>query len=323
VTGQNLLGFSSSTNRPLLESDLDVVVTGGGGWLGRATLEMLESSLGSQVATRVHVFASSRRSMTLRTGTTLEVLPLSELPGYSVGPHLVAHYAFVTRELVTGMRAADYIARNEEITDLVVDHATRSQPAGIVALSSGAVYLGDDMAINPYGVLKARAEQRFFGISETGPGLGSCRVVVPRLFNLAGPFLNKPDHYVLGSIIRDIVGGGPIQLRAARPVIRSYVHVADLVDLLFSTLLGVGPLPSQAFDTAGEVEIEVGELAELAKSVLGKPELEIVRPSLDGSPADRYVGDPSVFWSLARAHGTVLRPLSQQIEDTARFLGAP
>lgn len=45
----NRLRFSAVTEKKLAESDLDVVVTGGGGWLGQATLEMLESAIGVQM----------------------------------------------------------------------------------------------------------------------------------------------------------------------------------------------------------------------------------------------------------------------------------
>ena len=151
-----------------------------------------------------------------------------------------------------------------------------------------------------------------------GPGP---RVVIPRLFNLAGPFLNKAD-YVLGSIIRDIDRGGPIRLRACGPVVRSYVHVGDLVDLAFTIMLRDGPAPRQAFDTAGEREIEVGELAELVASVLGEPGMEVLRPALDGTPADVYAGDPVVMNLLARAYEIDLKQLPRQIEDTARYMRA-
>jgi nucleoside-diphosphate-sugar epimerase len=140
------------------------------------------------------------------------------------------------------------------------------------------------------------------------------------LFNLAGPFLNKPDHYVLGSIIRDIGRGGPIRLHAAKPVVRSYIHVKDLVELAFAILLGDKPAPLEAFDTAGEGEIEVGELAALAASVLGEPGMPILRPPFDGSLADRYVGDPSVIRSLARSYRIEMHTLSRQIEDTASYM---
>jgi UDP-glucuronate decarboxylase len=319
----SLLEFSATTGARLVDSGLEVVVTGGGGWLGQATLEMLESSLGAQMASRTHVFASRRRSMKLRSHTRLEVYPLSELPRLKLGPHLLVHYAFATRELVSQLGIADYIAHNEEITEMVIGHVVRTRPIGMLVPSSGAVYLGDDLNTNPYGVMKVRDEQQFCGLAEELGGAGSpLRLVMPRLFNLAGPFLNKPDHYVLGSIIRDIGQGGPIRLRATRPVVRSYVHVADLVDLAFAVMLGQMSSPPETFDTAGEREVEVGELAELAVSVLGKTGIEIRRPPLEDTEIDRYVGDSAVMTSLARAHGIEMKTLPRQIEDTALYMRA-
>ena len=187
-------------------------------------------------------------------------------------------------------------------------------------LSSGAVYLGSDITTNPYGVLKALDERLFLDMaSPSGRSDGTPRVVVPRLFNLAGPFLNKPG-YVLGSIIQDSRRGGPIGLHATHPVVRSYVHVGDLVDLSFAAMLGDGPLPDVPFDTAGEREIEVGELAQFTASVLGQPAMEIVRPPIDHSRSDRYVGDPTLINSLARSYGIEMRALARQVEDTAHFL---
>ncbi len=315
----SLLSFSSTTTARLVDSGLDVVVTGGGGWLGQATLEMLESWLGPEMASRTHVFASNRRSMTLRSGTRLEVHPLGELSRLEIGPHVLAHYAFATRELVSELGPTDYVARNGEITEGVLAHVRRSRPMGIVIPSSGAVYRGDDLATNPYGVLKARDEQRF---GEAAREAGSPRLVIPRVFNLAGPFLNKPDHYVLGSIIRDIAAGGPIRLSATGPVVRSYVHVRDLIDLSFAMMVGEGPVPTEAFDTAGERDIEVGELAELTASVLGASGVEIQRPLADGTPPDRYVGDPTVITLLAGLYAIEMKTLPRQIEDTARYMGA-
>lgn len=80
------LQFSRATEAKLLESRLDVVVTGCGGWLGQATLEMLESSLGAQFASRVHGFASSARTLKLRSGTEFGVSPLGELQRVKPAP---------------------------------------------------------------------------------------------------------------------------------------------------------------------------------------------------------------------------------------------
>ena len=314
----SLMDFSPTVRAQLIDSGLHVVVTGGSGWLGQATLEMLQLSLGPHLATRVHVFASRRRSITLRSGTQLEMYPLSDLRRLAIGPHLLAHYAFGTRELVAQLGGADYVARNNEITELVTAHVERARPAGIAVVSSGAVYLGNDLATNPYGVLKTLDESRFLDIAHD---LSVPRIVVPRLFNLAGPFINKPDHYVLASIIRDVGRGGPIRLSASHPVVRSFVHVRDLVDLTFAMMLGDGPVPSGPFDTAGEREIEVGELAELVASVLGETGMPIHRPPVDGDRPDRYVGDPTIIRSLARSYGIEMQELARQIEDTAQFMG--
>jgi nucleoside-diphosphate-sugar epimerase len=232
-------------------------------------------------------------------------------------PHLLAHYAFATREHVAQLGIDSYMERNEEITELVAAHVNRTRPIGMLLVSSGAARLGDDPVLNPYGVLKARDERLFLDLAARLGREGTAhRIVVPRLFNLAGPFLNKPD-YVLGSIIRDIARGGPIQLHANHRVVRSYVHVQDLVDLAFAMMLGDQPTPQEPFDTAGEREIEIGELAELTASVLGQSGMPVRRPPIDDPRTDRYVGDPSVIHSLARTYGTEFRSLERQIEDTA------
>lgn len=273
------------------------------------------------MASRVHAFASRARTVTLRSGTRIEVHPLRDLPRWPVPGCLVMHYAFATREHVSRMGLSEYVERNGEITLWVVDYVSRHRPVGLAVLSSGAVYSGDDLDINPYGVLKARDESTFLDLfTPTSGGGVQTRVLVPRLFNLAGPFLNKPDHLVLGSIIRDIAAGGPIRLTATHPVVRSYVHVGDLVELLLAAMLGDQPLPAVAFDTAGEREVEVGELAELAASVLGRPGLAVERPPLDTTEADRYVGDPSTMRAMAEAYGIEMRGLPAQIVDTADFM---
>jgi len=315
------LSLSPALAAALVDSGLEVVVTGATGWLGQATLELLDSCPGWSMASRVHAFASRARTVSLRSGTRVEVHPLRDLPRWKVPHCLVTHYAFATREHVSRMGLSEYVARNEAITSWVVDYVSRHRPAGLAVVSSGAVYAGGDLSTNPYGVLKARDEATFLELqAPTGDGAVRPRVVVPRLFNLAGPFLTKPDDLVLGSIIRDIAAGGPIRLRSTHPVVRSYVHVGDLVELLLATMLGDGPLPTAPFDTAGEREVEVGQLAELAASVLGHPGMAIDRPPLETTEADRYVGDPTTLRALAEAYGIGLRDLPAQIVDTADFM---
>ncbi len=314
------LTLSPDSSSRLLESGLDIVITGASGWIGRSTLEMLNSTLGPALSARVHAFGSTAGTLTLRSGVQVPIQPLGDLLKLRIGPHLLAHYAFATREFVSTLGFSEYIRRNEAITDLVLAHLQRAAPAGIIYLSSGAVHLGSDLEINPYGVLKARDEVVFGRAVSDSAQSNSQRLVIPRLFNLAGPFLNKPDRFVLGSIINDVLGGGPVRLMSARVVTRSYVHVADLVELCFAILLGSGTVPSAPFDMAGDREVEVGELATIIAAVLGHPDMAIERPTVSMSDPDRYVGDGSTMRSLAHVYGLALKSLETQIEDTARFL---
>ena len=205
-TATDGLRFSVEVASGLVESGLEVVVTGARGWLGRATLEMLESALGPNMNERVHAFGSSPGLLALRSGSRLQVRALTELPDVAVGPHLMAHFAFATREHVSEQGLRQYVAGNRSITKAITNHLSDRMPYGLFVTSSGAVYLGNDLASNPYGVLKLEDERTFLDV--TRRGTSRCRTVIPRLFNLAGPFLNKPAHYVLGSILEDIRRGG-------------------------------------------------------------------------------------------------------------------
>jgi UDP-glucuronate decarboxylase len=322
------LRFSDPVAARLVDGDLGVVVTGGGGWLGQATLEMLDGALGTALASKVQVFGSSSRRLALRSGRSIAVEPMGQLADRDRRrrtPQVVAHYAFVTREHAGTQSLSAYVDTNRAISDAAVDLAARDETVGVFVPSSGAVYgpdrtVQEDLDVNPYGALKLADERRF---SRLAGGPTNRQVVVSRVFNLAGPFLNKPDLYALGTILTDIARGGPIRIRAARPVIRSYVHVQDLVELAFAAMLGLVPVPDRAFDTAGEIEVELAQLAELAAAVLGRPEMPVERPLLTEAAADRYVGDRTNFARMAAEHALALRTLTTQIEDTADYLARP
>src|SRR4051812_12421671 len=97
------LAFSPVLASRLVRSGLDLIVTGGGGWLGQATLEMLDSCLGEALRSRVHVFGSHTRELRLRSGRSILCRVLTELGAVSPRPCLVLHYAFLTRDRVADM----------------------------------------------------------------------------------------------------------------------------------------------------------------------------------------------------------------------------
>jgi len=315
--------INEGITRRLLDDHRPIVVTGAGGWLGRATLEMLDEVLGSAVESRVYAFGSTAREQRLRSGRLLKIAPLTQLADLWKQNALMFHYAYLTKERVGSLGLDEFVAMNTKISSFVEDFICRTNANSIFLPSSGAVYgeigaIEIDLHRNPYGFLKRRDELRFMQLSEGG----FAKAVVCRIFNISGPFINKGGGYALGSILSDILRGGPIVLKSSRPTFRSYVHVRTVVELALLSLLDEGPSPLP-FDTAGDEVVEISDLAARATRLLGKPEIVIERPSISSEErADWYVGDGKMFRELIAHYSVANYNLDQQIVATAEFLSA-
>jgi UDP-glucuronate decarboxylase len=318
------LQFPPSLAAALRGSDLGVVVTGAGGWVGQAAVEMLAQAFGESAGERLALFASTDRRHRLRSGDTLACRRLASIAELPIRPWLFFHFAYATRERVGEFGLADYVRVNRSITSDVIAGARRVGAAGLFVTSSGAVYRRDralesDLQSNPYGALKVEDERAF---AELAQQLG-CRAVLPRVFNLAGPFVNKLQSYALSSLILAAQRGQPLVIRAAHRVVRSYIHVADLVSLALAVLLEGGIEQVTRFDTAVDRAVEIGELADCILGVL-EAKLPIERPRLDPDRGtdDVYVGEFEPVRALAGRHRIDLLPLEAQIRDTAGYLAS-
>src|SRR5271167_989881 len=80
----------------LAEPDVHFVVTGGGGWLGRAALEILDGVYGGELGKRVSVFGDRAKMLGLRSGRRIQSRPLSELADSRAGS-IIFHFAYLTR----------------------------------------------------------------------------------------------------------------------------------------------------------------------------------------------------------------------------------
>jgi len=314
--------FSDEVKSRISISDNKFIITGGSGWIGRATIAMLLDALGESFHARTEVFTSS--GQTLRIGDQLVgTRPLQTINHHKTKNAHLIHLAFLTKELTNELPIDEYISQNLAISDLVTSFIKSNQIIGAFIPSSGAVYktngeLEDNVQKNPYGYLKLQDEQRFFELDIDKNQLAQIRV-----FNLAGPFMNKVRNYALGSIISDIYSGGPIRLTSNKPVLRSYVHVIDLLELSFQIMLGITQGPSVPFDTATEQIIEIGLLAEKCRSILQAEQIEIIRSEFDPAlKTDNYVGSYATFLTLAASAGIDLAPIEQQIFDTARWIAS-
>lgn len=308
-------------------SACDMIVTGGGGWVGSATLEMLESVLGDDMGRRVKVFGSSKRDITLRSGRTIACASIENICDIGKGPAVFFHCAFLTKDRLQDQSVDAFIAGNKKISDAVVNAIDTCDARGLFMPSSGAVYkkntsingarvIDTDVAANPYGVMKHADEERFLNLAHHK----KMPVCIPRLFNLAGPFINKIELYALASMIHAVLAGGPITIRAPHRVFRSYIHVADLIALGCATLFDPCPDDAAVFDTAGEETVELGDLAKKIISVLDRHGIAIERPDIVMDKDDYYVGSGTDFTQMLEHHGLTRRPFDVQILDTAAYV---
>lgn len=293
----------------LAAEPVPIVLTGGGGWLGQATLDLLDRAIGPALPQRVRVYGARARLLPLRSGRSVACHALPALADYAGPPPLLLHYACLTKDRVGGLGAAAFLAGNADIRDAVAAHVERCGTRGIFLPSSGAVYGAD-----PYGAAKRLDEARFAALAAGAP------FVLARVFNLAGPFINKPERYALADFLLALIGRRRIDIRAAGLVFRSYTHVEDLLLLALGALLLAD---GARFDTAGEITIELEALAHRAASLLGCPDVPISRAVPDGRADDVYVGDGTAMRALAAGLGLPLRGLDAQILDTAAYLRDP
>ncbi len=290
--------------------DSPVVITGAGGWLGQAVLEMFAAAV---PLSQIHAFGSAARVQKLRNGMSIPVQPLTTLPALTAREAIVFHLAFLTREHAGNMPLAAYTEANRAISGTVEAFIRQHGARGLFVPSSGAAYIADPVH-NPYGALKIEDEWRFAAL---GRELGFPAVNM-RVFNLSGPFINKLDSYALACIIQDLLANRPVTLHAGRPIWRGYAHVADVLNIALGLILNGSSPP--VFDTWGE-PIELSTLAERAAALLHKP-LTIERPEWQNGAADKYLGNAAAYLAHAEACGVKPASLDQQILDTAAYLSA-
>ena len=289
-----------------------IAVTGATGWLGRAMVARLVADGRPFTA-----FASRAREVELHDGTVIRVRALTDLP--ATEHDQLVHFAFLTREHVATRGTETYVAANVRITATVLEAIARHRPA-VAYASSGAVYNADrtlttDLDANPYGTLKHLDE---LALRRASADAGRSTAIA-RVFNVAGPYLVKPRGFALSDLVLQARERDELEIRARHPVLRSYADVDDLARLLLA-LLDAGE--DAVFDTAGEEEIEVGQLARRVAAQAGRPDLPIRRDPDPDAPADRYVGDGAAWAALTRRHGIVPRDLDEQIARTAVYLAA-
>jgi nucleoside-diphosphate-sugar epimerase len=319
LQGERTPGLSEGACNYLRRDERRIIITGAGGWIGRATLDLLTRCLGFETARdRVRCFGTSSRQIEVGNGITFDQQPLSAIHDLPERPSIVLHLAFLTKDKVAGMAEEDYRQANGELSRKVAEALGRIGADRLFLASSGAAAYADDPAASPdlrlYGRLKRDDEELFANWAEERPGR---RAVIARIYNLSGPHINKFRTYALASFIIDALAGEAIAIKAQVPVTRSYVAVRELMSLVFCSLLADEGEQVLRFDSGGDAH-ELGDLARCIATAIGP--VPIKRAPISHGPASHYVGDDRRYRELLAQHRIEHVDLVTQVLETASFI---
>jgi nucleoside-diphosphate-sugar epimerase len=291
-----------------------VAITGASGWIGRAMAHVALQAMGERPSAQLRLFGSRAGAVAV-AGRTMPLESLPDAAPLGDGEWLVLHLAVAGADRVADPQALR--ALNEAMLADAFALAGGGRVRRFVCASSGAVYQTEQGSAEKqaYSDLKRDQEQ----IARAWSAKTGVPLLLPRIFNVGGPYMTNPSAYALGSFVQQARADGVIRISARRPVLRSYVHALDLARVTFD--LALDDAAPQTFDTAGPEAVEIADLARAVVRALDLPGLQIARAPLESHEADRYLGDGQAFLTALARSGRAPPSLDDIIRDTATWLG--
>lgn len=297
-----------------------LAVTGATGWLGAAMAHMAVAAGLTSSNGRLRLFASRDGVLPLENGQAEPLERLSGATPLTGESWIVVHFAGLGKERTVGLTPQEFRDESASILQSVQALIGDAPGTRLIFASSGAVYGPDGappaLELEPYGHVKGMQEAELTNWS----GARAIPLTVCRVFNVGGPYGNKLNLYALSSLVQAALGEGPITIQARGPVLRSYVHVEELMAALVGHVQAARPGLVEPFDTAGPVVVEIGDLAEVVCARLGADQDRIVRDFDPARSASRYVGDGQVYQTLLGQLGLSPIELDVIVDDTAHSL---
>ncbi|OZA59331.1 MAG: hypothetical protein B7X78_08500 [Sphingomonadales bacterium 39-62-4] len=292
------------------------VLTGPSGWIGSAMLANFAQRFGT-LSGRVTAFGSRPNELALPNGEVLPVRALDTITPKDVAGAHVIHLAYLTREKAAEIGERAFTDANIAIDDALLNALAGALPASLFVASSGAAaHAASGQDLHPYGLCKLRQEARFLNWAHEN----GVPMIAGRIFNIAGPWINKHQAYAVSNFAVQALDGGPIEIKANHPVFRSFLHVGNLCDLIFAAAIArIGR--AVPIDMCGAEVYEMMDIASAVAAQCGHT-TEINRPALDLSAPAVYLGNHVDTKVLAMETGIELAPFSVQIADTLKWIQA-
>jgi UDP-glucose 4-epimerase len=271
-----------------------VVVTGGGGFIGRSVVAALRAVDVEVVVVDIEPVTSTDPGVTTIRGDLAD--PDVRERAMATRPGALVHLAAATSVLQSTRRPAQTYRTNVEITQELLE-SCRAHGVGRFVLASTNAVVGDvgEQVINedlplrpltPYGATKAACEMLMSGYSGAY-GISTCAL---RFSNVYGPGMAHKDSFV-PRLMRAALAGDGVQVYGDGTQRRDLVHVADVAAAVLRAL---------ALDVGGPVIIGSGrsgtvlDLIDAAREATGRPIAAEHVPAVRGEM-------PAVVIDIARA----------------------
>lgn len=281
---------------------------GASGWVGRTACSWL-----TELDTQVLAIASSKRvekvgSMPIKC----ETFDLARLKDFK--PTTVIDSAFITRERLGSFSLEHYVSLNEKLIEQALKAQSLPSVENFIGVSSGASvpHLKEerpDLSLDPYGILKARYENRLIENSEL-----RLKTTIARIWSVSGYLVTKPKLFAFSNLIQQALTGH-IEINSSRKVFRRFVDLQDFIKVAcFSS-----PGASRVIDSGGRL-VEIGDLANLIFYQLGVPP-SVGRSLRSESESDSYHSDDSTWQASLEEIKYVPLTLEEQITKVAKAFG--
>jgi nucleoside-diphosphate-sugar epimerase len=251
---------------------VNVLVTGGGGFLGAALCTRFADE---PVALRVHTGpAQTPLSSPVPGVPTLacDITDEAALAEFAAGIDVLVHMAGPAAVAESFVEPARYVHCHAVGTATIARVCERAGVRKLVYISSAEVYgsaasspVSESAPLaprSPYAAAKAAAEY----IVSAAARARSLDAVIMRPFSIYGPRMRRNG--VLGSIIDQAVRG-PIRLADLRPV-RDYCYIDDLVSAVLKACASSAAAEPRIYNVGTGAGVSVEALAHAALAVCGR-----------------------------------------------------
>jgi UDP-glucuronate decarboxylase len=291
--------------------NLNIMITGASGWIGRATLEYFYKIFQDDIEKFIFPISASQKNIKLSNNFSIKTYDYQ----YNFDKnkaYVILHYSYPTKARLETLSDDEFNKNCQQIKTSISKIIQNYQIKSLIFPSSGAIYNQNNL----YAKNKIDDELYLLELSEKY----NFNIMIPRIFNIGGPFINQPQIYALNNFILQTKANKKIIINANNDVFRSYVHVNNLIDLFFKWLIDKDKETPLIFDISHPNKIEIKKLAEKICEVL-KINCEIISPNYNSQNlSDDYVGDSAKIMSLCKKYQIDLADLDQIILDTNLFL---